>query len=233
MLVHTIFDMLAAVCAGLVTYGVFRWRLQSAGERIERLGMAYAVTLVAGAAVGGFVFGTLNLWLSGVDGIGRSILGALAGAIIAIEVFKKLRGVRGSTGLLFVPAFASSVSIGGIVCFLSGVEDQTHGVASTVAWAHDFGDGVLRHPVQLYESAAMSLFLVFALVQLGRRDGLFMANGFYLLVGWYAVQRFCWEFLKPYGAVVGPFNIFHFLCAGLLVYAAVMIKGNRSERASS
>ena len=29
-------------------------------------------------------------------------------------------------------------------------------------------------------------------------------NGFYLTVGWYALQRFVWEFFKPYATVLGP-----------------------------
>ena len=27
-------------------------------------------------------------------------------------------------------------------------------------------------------------------------------------------QRFLWEFLKPYQTLLGPFNLFHFICAG-------------------
>ena len=51
-----------------------------------------------------------------------------------------------------------------------------------------------------------------------------MRNGFYLLVLIYGAQRFAWEFLKPYGAVLGPFNLFHFICAGLVIYSAVMMQ---------
>lgn len=233
MFIHLIFDVAAALCAGGMTFLVYRWRLRAAGDRIEGLGLSYAVALVAGAASGGFAFGTLNLWLSGIDAVGRSILGALAGAIIAVEIYKRLCAVRGSTGLLFVPAFATSVGIGRIGCFLSGIEDQTYGIASGLSWAHDFGDGILRHPVQLYEAVAMGAFLLMALVLLGRRNPLFMRNGFYLMTGWYAGQRFVWEFLKPYGTVLGPFNIFHFICAGLLVYAVVMIQRTEREHSHS
>ena len=229
VLVHTLFDVLAACTALAVTYAVYRWRLEDAGAVIEEQGLPYALALIGGAVAGGYLFGTLNLWLSGVDGVGRSIIGALAGAITAIEVFKWRRGVRGSTGLLFVPAFATSVSIGRIGCFLSGLQDQTHGVATSLPWAHDFGDGVLRHPVQLYETVAMGGFLLVALVLLGRRNPFFMRNGFYVLAGWYGAQRLVWEFLKPYGAVLGPFNIFHFICMGLVVYAAIMIQGAERE----
>ena len=46
----------------------------------------------------GFAAGTLNLWLSGQPGIGRSIVGALAGAILAaIMVALRRRWPRGNT----------------------------------------------------------------------------------------------------------------------------------------
>ena len=225
MLIHIIFDLLAAASALTVTFMVYRWRLVAAGERIERAGIGYAFALVAGAALGGFGAGTLNLWLSGVPGIGRSIVGALAGAIVAIEMFKRWRGIAGSTGLIFVPAFATSVIVGRWGCFLAGLEDQTHGTPTTLPWGHDFGDGVSRHPVQLYESFSLAAFLLTALLLIGQRNRFFAANGFYLLVLTYGTQRFAWEFLKPYGTFIGPFNLFHFICAGLVIYSLAMMSG--------
>ena len=50
-----------------------------------------------------------------------------------------------------------------------------------------------------------------------------IANGFYLAVGFYGAQRFVWEFIKPYGALIGPFTLFHLLSAAIVAYAIVMI----------
>jgi prolipoprotein diacylglyceryltransferase len=228
VLIHLGFDFLAAMSALAMTGFAYRWRLKDAGRKIETAGPAYALALVAGAAAGGFGAGTLNLWLTGQGGVGRSILGALAGAILAVELFKAARGIRGSTGIIFVPAFATSVAVGRWGCFLSGVEDQTHGTPTAMPWGHDFGDGVLRHPVQLYESFVMGGFLALALYLIGRRSPFFMRNGFYLLVLVYAGQRFLWEFLKPYQTLLGPLNLFHFLCLGLMIYSAAMLAKSRS-----
>ena len=222
--IHLVFDLVSATAAMAMTMAVYRWRLHGAAQTIERAGLGYALALIAGAVIGGFGAGTLNLWLSGAPGIGRSIVGALAGAIAAIELFKRARGITGSTGLIFVPAFATSVAIGRWGCYFSGLDDQTYGIATTLPWGHDFGDGILRHPVQLYESATMAAFLAVTLVLIGRRQPLFMANGFYVLVLVYGAQRFVWEFLKPYGTLVGPFNLFHFLCAGLVIYSLAMMR---------
>ncbi|GDX95261.1 hypothetical protein LBMAG47_09250 [Planctomycetia bacterium] len=223
MTVHTLFDIVAATAAAAMTVGCFFWRLKDAAQRIDQAGVGYAIALVAGAAVGGYVAGTANIWLSGEPGVARSIVGALAGAIVAIETFKRTRGISGSTGLIFVPAFCTSVVIGRWGCFFSGLTDHTHGCPTALPWGHDFGDGLPRHPVQLYESAAMAAFLVYALVMLARRDAFFLRSGFYLMVLWYAGQRFCWEFFKPYAPVVGPLNLFHLICLGLIGYAVWML----------
>jgi prolipoprotein diacylglyceryltransferase len=161
--------------------------------------------------------------------VARSIVGALAGAIAAIELFKRARGITGSTGLIFVPAFATSVAIGRWGCFYSGLTDHTHGCPTTLSWGHDFGDQIPRHPVQLYESAAMAAFLAYALAMLARREPFFMRNGFYVMVFWYAAQRFCWEFLKPYAPLLGPLNLFHLICLGLMGYAIWMLKANHGS----
>lgn len=87
MLPHTLFDILAALASFGMTIFVYRWRLRAEGDRIGAAGFGYALALVAGAGIGAYVFGTLNLLLSSHAGIGRSILGAYAGAVTTIEIY--------------------------------------------------------------------------------------------------------------------------------------------------
>ena len=224
MSLHAAFDLLATLSAMTMTTLVYLWRIRHLDvDPVGKVTVAYLTALVVGAALGGYGFGTANLVLSGQQEVGRSILGALVGAIAAVEIYKAVAGVRGGTGLIFVAGFATTVMVGRIGCLLSGLDDQTYGVPTGAAWGWDFGDAIPRHPVQLYESLAMAAFLAYALVSFRRRDAFFLRNGFYLVVAFYAGQRFLWEFLKPYGAVVGPLNIFHLLCLALLGYAAIMI----------
>jgi phosphatidylglycerol:prolipoprotein diacylglycerol transferase len=225
---HTIFDLLAALTAAATTIVMYRWRLSDAAKKVEKAGPAYAVTLLAGAAVGSYGLGTLNLFLSGEALAGRSIIGGLAGGIAAVELYKLAHGIRGSTGVVFVPGFAVSVAVGRWGCFFSGLDDHTYGTPTSLPWGHDFGDGVTRHPVQIYESLTMTAFLCVALVMLRRRDAFFLRDGFYLMVLVYAAQRFVWEFFKPYTAVLPPFNIFHLVCASLIFYSWVMLRKQRS-----
>jgi prolipoprotein diacylglyceryltransferase len=229
--VHSVFDLLAALTSMAATAGVYAWRIRGAPmDPASKLSGGYLAALVVGAALGGYAFGAANLWLSGVHEAGRSILGALVGAIAAVELYKASAGVRGSTGVVFVAGFATSVAVGRLGCLFSGLEDETYGIPTGGAWGWDFGDHVPRHPVALYESLAMAGFLAYALAAFARRDPYFLKNGFYLVVSYYALQRFLWEFLKPYATLVGPLNLFHLLCLALLAYAALMIaKGSAHE----
>jgi phosphatidylglycerol:prolipoprotein diacylglycerol transferase len=63
-----------------------------------------------------------------------------------------------------------------------------------------------------------------------RNDRFVIENGFYLAVGYYGLQRFLWEFIKPYGALVGPFTLFHILSLLLVLYAIVMIATAPTQR---
>ena len=217
MSLHSLFDLFAVVTA----VAVFRFLPLAETEipQAWKLHPAYISIAALGMMAGALAAGTGNLLLSGFPEIGKSIVGGLAGAIIAVEVLKRRLGIAGSTGLRFAAPLAAAIAVGRIGCFLSGIEDRTYGTATSLPWRHDFGDGVLRHPVQLYEAAAMVLFLaVFAALL---RGGFRLATraGFYFFIGAYAAQRFFWEFLKPYGTLIGPFNLFHLICAGLLGYA--------------
>jgi prolipoprotein diacylglyceryltransferase len=177
-----------------------------------------------GATLGAYIAGSVNLWLTGVPGVARSIEGALAGAIVAIELLKARAGIRGSTGLRFVAPLAAAIAVGRIGCFLAGLDDMTYGTPTSLPWGVDFGDGVARHPVQLYESVTMAIFLAVFIALVRRGSESVLRTGFYLFVGVYAGQRFLWEFLKPYGTVVGPFNLFHLISIALLAYAVLFAR---------
>jgi prolipoprotein diacylglyceryltransferase len=212
------------VLALLSALAVFRWVPVSTPGAPQQVWQSHPYNLAAaslGATAGAYLAGSANLWLTGIGGLGRSIEGALAGGILAVEALKALAGIRGSTGLRFVAPLAAAIAVGRIGCYLTGLEDMTCGTPTARPWGVDFGDGVPRHPVQLYESAAMAIFLVAFLWAARRNNALVLRAGFYLFIGVYAAQRFLWEFIKPYGTVIGPFNLFHLLSAALVLYAVL------------
>ena len=228
-LLHTAFDALAWAAAGLS----FIWLTRHAGVRFppsRSHDLPYVAALVFGAGIGAFAFGSMNLWLSQQEGLARSIEGALAGGIVAVELYKRSAGITGRTGARFALPLAVGVAVGRIGCFLAGLDDFTYGTPTSLPWGHDFGDGIARHPVQLYESATMVTFAIGYVVCVLRRNAFVTENGFYLAVGFYGAQRFAWEFLKPYGRLIGPFTLFHFLSIAIVAYAAVMIATMPSAR---
>jgi phosphatidylglycerol:prolipoprotein diacylglycerol transferase len=87
---------------------------------------------------------------------------------------------------------------------------------------------VLRHPVQIYESLCMTGMALGCIHWMKRDRQGYMRYSFPCVVLYYAGQRFMWEFLKPYRAVAGTFNLFHFLCLFLAVYSLVLIVRRRS-----
>jgi prolipoprotein diacylglyceryltransferase len=228
VLVHSLFDLLALLAA-LAAYRFIPVAVPGLPEQPWQAHRLYLAAGCFGATVGAYLFGSGNLWLSGVYGIARSIEGAIAGAIIGIEALKWRAGIRGSTGLRLVAPLAAAIAVGRIGCFLAGLDDMTYGTPTTLPWGVDFGDGVPRHPVQLYESATMAMFLVAFLLMLRQGGGVVRRTGFYLFVAVYAVQRFGWEFLKPYGTILGPLNVFHLLSLGLIAYAVIFASREMSR----
>jgi prolipoprotein diacylglyceryltransferase len=224
--IHGLFDLLALLAAVMLAKW-FRDRhglARPAGIRDGNQEGYYLVSLLLGLALGSLIFGSWNLWLSGGGGLAKSILGGIFGAVVAAELFKRLNGIHRSTGLYFVPGLVVLIVVGRIGCFLSGLDDYTHGVATDLPWGVDFGDGILRHPVQLYESFTMVLFLIFLLIDYPRRSRAWQQQGFYWFVLVYALQRFVWESLKPYPTLLFGLNLFHWLCLALMVYALWMLK---------
>ncbi len=224
-MIHALFDLLALILAVLVArWFRNRFNLTSpAGIHDEDQHRYYLVALLVGLVLGSLLFGSWNLWLSGSRGLAKSVLGGIFGAVMAAELFKRFNGIRRSTGLYFVPGLVVLIAVGRIGCFLSGLEDYTHGVVTDLPWGVDFGDGLLRHPVQLYESISMVLFLIFLLLDYPKRPLAWQRNGFYWFILVYALQRFAWETIKPYPALFLGLNLFHWLCLALMVYALWMM----------
>ena len=229
---HVVFDLLAWSSGVLLSVVLYRWRLRDVARQVAaRIDAIYFLALATGAALGAWLAGSFNSLREHAPALSHSVAGALVGAIVAVEIYKALRGVKGSTGGVFVGSFALGVAIGRLGCFFAGLADDTYGTPTRLPWAVDLGDGVPRHPVQLYESASTALFLAIYLIGLQHRQPWAMQRGFYVLCFWYGLQRFVWEFLKPYPTLVGPFNLFHCLCLGLMAYGWIYyVADRRRER---
>ncbi|HEY9604074.1 MAG TPA: prolipoprotein diacylglyceryl transferase family protein [Allocoleopsis sp.] len=148
---------------------------------------------------------------------GKTIVGALLGGLIGVELTKKLIGVQRSTGDLFVYPLIIGTVVGRIGCFLTGLSDRTYGVATTLPWGVDFGDGIYRHPTQLYEI----LFLLGLMILLKIRSHYPRQEGdlfkFYLVA--YLGFRLIIDFIKPDFHLILGLSAIQIACiVGILFY---------------
>src|SRR4051812_19901851 len=166
---HYVFDLLA-YSGGVRLFLRERRRLGDTIDTHARWSVIAAAIL--GAAIGSKVFfwledpaETLAHWNDLVFLLGgKTIVGGLIGGLIGVELEKRWAGLTRRTGDLFAMPMAFGIAVGRIGCFLSGLADRTFGTPSSLRWAVDFGDGIPRHPTQIYESAVMAV----AAVVLGR-----------------------------------------------------------------
>lgn len=150
-----------------------------------------------GAMIGAKLPFVLSDWHGLVDGSawftnGKTILTGLVGGYLGVELAKYSLGIRAKTGDRFAVPVAVAVAIGRLGCLVGGccVGAPTAGV-----WGIDFGDGIRRHPVQLYE---FSFHLAAAvLLETLQRRRIFQGQLFKLYILLYLAFRFATEFLRP------------------------------------
>lgn len=220
---HYVGDLAAWLAALLGGRWVWRHRRGSVEAIARRTEPGYFVALAIGALIGAWLAGSANSLRFALPQPSHSIAGALAGAIVAVELWKWLHHVRASTGGPYVIPLCLGIIVGRWGCLFAGLPDGTYGTPTQLPWAVDLGDGVGRHPVEIYESLSMATFLAIYWPALAHGRNWTVRHGFHAFVLAYAVQRFAWEFLKPYPTLLGPLNIFHFLMLGLIVYAVIWI----------
>ena len=132
---------------------------------------------------------------------GKTIVGALLGGWLGVELAKRRLGIGHPSGDIYVFPLILGMCIGRIGCFLAGLADNTFGLPTALPWGVDFGDGIRRHPAQLYELGFL-LFMggVFAWrMRTGRQAGCMFSQ---FMFG-YLAFRFVIEFIKPREMILG------------------------------
>jgi prolipoprotein diacylglyceryltransferase len=167
---------------------------------------------------------------------GKTMVGALLGGTIAVEWIKRRSGIRRRTGDLFAIPMVIGIAIGRIGCLLAGIADDTYGLPSNLPWAIDLGDGVRRHPVQIYEMIAM---LILAVLLTGIRQPRFAeGDRFRAFLIAYCGWRLAVDFLKP-GIHFAGLTSIQWACVIALIFyskdAVRMLRGYNfeSERVSA
>ena len=229
---HLLFELLAYFIG---------FRLYLYTRRKERLSPKRAIWVVIGAIIGAAA-GSKLLFLmedpaktianwnnySYLMG-GKTIVGGLLGGLIGVEVTKKWIGHQESTGDDLVFPLLTGMMLGRIGCFLTGLDDHTYGTPTTSPFGVDFGDGILRHPTQLYEIVFLAFLGVgMYMLRLKQKRGAFqLPEGaqFQLFMTGYLLFRFFIDFIKPTPELLGNLNNMQWACLfGLLYYGICMKK---------
>jgi prolipoprotein diacylglyceryltransferase len=196
---HILFESLAYAIA---------FRLLIKNSRKDSIAPTQRSSVIVGGLVGALVGAKLLVLLQHIDLLfsnwqqlfllllqGKTVVGALLGGLIGVEITKKIIGVNRSTGDVFVYPLIVGTGVGRIGCFLTGLSDRTYGIATNLPWGVDFGDRILRHPTQIYEIIFLLILIIFLKIRsrYHRQEGdLFK---FYMVA--YLSFRLLIDFLKP------------------------------------
>lgn len=154
----------------------------------------------------------------------KTIVGGMLGGLIGVELTKKQIGVKVSSGDMMVYPLILSMIIGRTGCFFAGLEDGTYGIASSLPWAIDMGDGIHRHPTNLYE-ILFWIILWIALTLIERKYSFSDGSRFKIFLASYLLFRLFVEFIKPvYFFEFGLSTIQLVSIAGILYYYKVFLK---------
>lgn len=217
------FFILLALIVGICVYWREARRNRSMSENTLYIALAAVVGGILGAKIPIAILHTRELFTG--DGAwallwsGRSIVGGLAGGAIAVFLVKRRLKMTERKGNLFAPAIALGVAVGRIGCFLRGC---CHGTPTRLPWGVDFGDGVARHPTQLYESLFM--LVLFAILAVAKRKTTHPAVLFWALMFSYFTFRFFVEFIRTEEVWWLGLTLFQWISLAMaMVYAGYLI----------
>lgn len=214
---HLLFETLAYTLG----FQLYRWQQRQRTEaspltRHQQLALLLAGLLgaIAGAQLLGwlqtpFLLGSegQRLWLPP----SKTIVGGLLGGWAGIEVAKALLRFRPKTGDLYVWPLTLGLGLGRLGCFFSGLQDNTYGLPTRLPWGVDFGDGLLRHPTQLYEILFVLVLAVGVTFWPGLQQ-LAAGSRFRLWMAGYLGFRFLSEGLKPVMYLYGGLSAIQWAC---------------------
>lgn len=229
VLLHGIMEALG-IFVGFRYYLFLRRKRGDSIDSSNRIWILIGATF--GAVIGAHLLGSLEnlpqwvashhpwLYFAGNKTIAGGLLGGLAG----VEIAKKGIGEQHKSGDLFVYPLLLAMIIGRIGCFSAGIYEETYGLPSHLPWAMDLGDGILRHPVTLYE--ILFLVLTWLLIwQLNKHFTFKEGANFKIFLALYLLFRFLLDFIKPGWRYFFGMGSIQIACLfGLLYYIRYILK---------
>jgi len=226
---HLIFETLGLAIG-------FRYFLFLRNRQKDRINDTNRSLIIIGATFGAFFFSRLIGALENPMTLihskhillylyaNKTIVGGLLGALLVVEITKKIIHEKTSSGDLFTYPLILAMMIGRIGCFSSGLSEETYGVATNSFLGIDLGDGLYRHPVTLYELGFLSLLWV-VLIAIERKVRLVNGFRFQFFMIAYLAFRFLLDFIKPHYVYFIGLGTIQLCCViGLLYYSRTIYK---------
>lgn len=154
----------------------------------------------------------------------KTIVGGLLFALFFVELLKLKLNIRTSSGDVMTYPLILALILGRIGCFCEGLADGTIGRKTNLFTGIDFGDGISRHPLPLYEiTFLICLWLI--IYTLDKKNTLTNGAKFKLFLISYFLYRFCIEFLKNNEFTIFNLSTIQLAClVGLVYYFKTLVK---------
>jgi phosphatidylglycerol---prolipoprotein diacylglyceryl transferase len=153
----------------------------------------------------------------------KTIVGGLLGGLLCVELGKKYIGEKYSSGDLMTFPLILGMILGRIGCFSMGVYEPTFGYPTDVWTGMDLGDGIIRHPLALYEIVFLiCLWIVLFFVYKRKLDDGLLFKMFMIS---YLIYRICIDFIKPRTIISYNLSTIQITCfIGLMYYFIIIFK---------
>jgi prolipoprotein diacylglyceryltransferase len=222
ILLHAVFEFLAFFIG-------FRYYLFLRTRQGDRINADNRIWIIIGAIFGAVIGSRLVGGLESIEQLkkaqnpwihfygNKSVVGGFLGGLFGVEIIKKLINEKQRSGDLFVYPMLFALIAGRIGCFSMGVHEDVYGVPTRFFTGINLGDGLLRHPLMLYEMLFLGLLWMF-IASTKRRYCQLPGDQFKLFMICYLLFRFCIEFLKAreqYFLALGAIQV---ACLAGLVY---------------
>lgn len=205
--------------------GLFVVYLYSKNEKKEK--NEYILELVLVGIIGGILGAKLPIWIYYFPQIvsnfswqnmaiilaGRTITGGLIGGTVAVWITKRRLGIKNRLGNSIVFGVIVGIAIGRVGCFLQGC---CFGRETSLPWGVNFGDGIFRHPTEIYEIIFLVILFVYFNLKLRQKPKEGVLFDQFMIA--YFFYRFVIEFIRVEPKIFLNLTMFQYLSLLVIFY---------------
>ena len=195
-----------------------------------RIKSEQTLVIVAAALIFGTIGSKIPALLQGLTLenllLSKSVVGGLIGGTAGVFLVKRFMQIKLRLGNTIAPAAALGLTIGRLGCFCNGC---CAGIPAS--WGVDFGDGILRLPTQLFESAfQLAAFFLLHFLQAKVKTPGILFKGYVLA---YFSFRFFLEFIRVNPIYWNGLTVYQLLCLAGIAWMGLMLLLPRRRRTES